>query len=491
MPGKYLMKPAIAACIALFFIWTDVPAQFSNTYYHMYMVPQANQLNPAFQPGCNGYLGLPFLSPLRFGLESNSVTFGDIFEWDPSTKKYNIFLHPQGNRQRFVDALKPLNVIRTELLSSFLSTGWRKDQLFFTLDFSERIIQRYSFPRDFAEFILNGNLYKDNFNFSDLSGNLTHLHVLAMGASYNHDDEMQFGLRAKLLLGVANVTTGSPDISLRTSMDEWRINSDLRIDASIPYLESLPVDNEGYLDTDSLENTDSDLIFGFPDEIPAGLFSGDGLGVIGGLKNPGFAVDLGFRYVPVENLSVSASLIDLGFIRWRNYAYNFLQDLDYSFKGLEFKIEDEYDPGEELWDSLKNDLKVKVSQDPYTTMMTGRVYLGVAYDLAERVRFGGVFRTRIYDYKLYNQFTVSANVRPLSFFSASVSYSVYGNSYMNLGLGLSMRLGPFNMYFITDQAPSAYFWPEEFASLNFRLGLNIAWGCRAIPKAMKDRPLID
>ena len=74
--------------------------------------------------------------------------------------------------------------------------------------------------------------------------------------------------------------------------------------------------------------------------------------------------------------------------------------------------------------------------------------------------------------------------------SGSLSYSMYGNNYMNLGLGLSVRGGPVNIYFITDQAPSAYFWPKEFSSLNFRLGLNLVFGCDASGRK-KDRPLID
>ncbi|MCK4747471.1 MAG: hypothetical protein KAT15_10560, partial [Bacteroidales bacterium] len=262
------------------------------------------------------------------------------------------------------------------------------------------------------------------------------------------------------------------------------------VDMSVPYLENLPIDDEGFLDVDSLANSDFDLLFGFPAD-KKDLLTPSGLSTIGGIKNPGFAIDLGFNYVPIEKLSVSASIIDLGFIRWKNYVYNFHQNLDYTFEGIEIKLDENYSPGEDLFDSLQNDLKVKVTQNSYTTWLTGKVYLGAAYNLTEKVRFGGVFRTRIYNYKFYNQFTVSANVQPISMFSASLSYSIYGNSYMNLGLGLSMRLGPFNLYFVTDQAPSAYFFPEEFSSLNFRFGLNIVWGCRAMPKAMKDRPLID
>jgi hypothetical protein len=456
----------------------------------MFGIPQANQLNPAFQPGCDGYVGLPLLSPMRFEVESSSINYGDIFTWDKNLKKNITFMHPDGDKQKFMNALEPVNLFRIEMASNIISFGWRSNELFFTFDFTERVVQGLSIPEDFAKFLINGNLDQDNFNFSDLGENLNYFHEIALGASYNLDDEMQFGIRAKLLLGGANITTRSSEINMRTSIEEWNVRSEMNIDASIPYLENLPVDDDGYLDVDSMRNMDSDLLFGFPSSA-SDLFKAKGLKTLGGLSNPGFAVDLGFSYTPIEKLSFSASLIDLGFIRWKNYVYNFEQDLDYTFEGIEIRLEEDYSPGDDLLDSLENDLKVSVSENSYTTMLSGKVYLGAAYNLTEKVRFGGVFRTRIHNYKFYNQFTVSANVQPISMFAASLSYSIYSNSYMNLGLGLSLRLGPINLYFITDQAPSDYFWPQEFSSLNFRLGLNVAWGCRAVKKAMKDRPLID
>ncbi len=490
MPKLYLLKIILAACFAVMLALPHASAQFGNTYYHMFGVPQANLLNPAFQPDCDGYLGLPILGRVRFEAESNSITFGDIFEWDNTAKKYISFMHPEGNKQKFINALKPVNLIRASAATSLISAGWRKEEMFFTLSFSEHILQGFSFSKDLAEFMVYGNLYNDNFNFSDLGENISFYHQLAIGASYNLDDEMMFGIRAKLLLGATNFITSSSDISLNTSIDEWHIKSDVKFEASIPYLDAVPVDSEGYLIVDSLSSSDIDLIFGFPTDV-RDLLTPSGLSVIGGIKNPGFAVDLGFSYTPIEQLTISASAVDIGFIRWKNYVYNFHQTLDYTFEGIEFKLEDNYSPGEGLLDSIKSDLKIKVTQNPYTAMLRGKIYVGAAYNLTERVRFGGVFRTRIYNYNFYNQFTVSANVQPISMFSASLSYSIYGNSYMNLGLGLSLRAGPFNLYFITDQAPSAYFWPEDFTSLNFRFGLNIVWGCRALPKGMKDRPLID
>ncbi len=481
-----------ALCCMTILAWAGVSAQFSNTYYYMHMIPQANQLNPAFQPECKFYVGIPVLSPVRFELVSNSLQYKDVFTWNGTTGKFITFMHPDGDKQKFLNALKPVNVVRAGLASSLISVGWREEQFYFTLDFGERASQRISFSDDFAEFIINGNLSQSKFNFSDLSNTTNYYHELALGVSYNFEDEFQLGARAKLLLGIGNVTVRQSDINLNTSIDEWHIKSDILVDASLPYVD-LPIDQDGYLDIDSLQSLGDldqmDLIFGIPTGLPD-LINPYGISTVFGVKNPGFALDFGFNYRPVERVVVSASVLDLGFIRWSNSTYNFKQEMDYTFEGVEFTLEDDWDPGKSLMDSLKVATKIKTTQDKYTAFLSARVYIGAAYELSEKVRFGGVLRTRIHNYKFYNQFTISANYQPFNMLSGSLSYSINANSYMNLGIGLSVRGGPFNIYFITDQAPTAYFWPQELSSLNFRFGFNLVFGCDA-SGSKSDRPLID
>jgi len=481
-----------ALCCITILAWTGVSAQYSNTYYYMHMIPQANQLNPAFQPKCQSYFGFPVLSPVRFEVESNSLRYKDIFTWNNATGKFITFMHPDGDKQKFLNALEPVNVVRAGLATTIISVGWRNELFFFTVDFGQRIDQDISFSRDLAEFMINGNLNQSRFNFSDLANNINLYHELAIGVSYNFEDEFQLGARAKLLLGMGNVTVRQSDINMKTSIDEWNVKSAIIADASLPYVD-LPIDEDGYLDIDSLQSLGEldqmDLIFGIPTGLP-NLISPSNLGTVFGVKNPGFALDFGFNYRPVEKVIVSASVLDLGFIRWRNSTYNFKQEMDYSFEGVEFTLDDDWDPGEDLLDSLKDATKIKTTQNKYTSYLSSRVYIGAAYELSEKVRFGGVFRTRIHNYKFYNQFTISANYQPFNMLSGSLSYSIMGNNYMNLGLGLSVRGGPFNIYFITDQAPSAYFWPQEFSSLNFRFGFNLVFGCDP-SGSKKDRPLID
>jgi hypothetical protein len=284
------------------------------------------------------------------------------------------------------------------------------------------------------------------------------------------------------------------DIILSTDVDEWNIDSDVQYNVTAPFIDNIPIDNDGTLLTDSLGNMDMDEIFGFPDDPMDLLQTPDGLKNVLGFKNPGLALDFGFNYRPIEQISISASVVDLGMIFWRNQAYQFSQNMDYSFEGLDMSnVFDsiDWDPGQELLDSIENSVEFTAEKKSYSGMLTGKVYYGFAYEPTEKVRLGFVGRTRIYNYNFSNQFTFSANVMPISMFSASVSYSIYNGYYHNLGFGLWMRMGPLSVYFITDQAPSIYLIPKSINSLNFRIGLNLVTGCRKESKKMKDRPLID
>jgi hypothetical protein len=215
------------------------------------------------------------------------------------------------------------------------------------------------------------------------------------------------------------------------------------------------------------------------------------LGTFFGARNLGFGIDFGFNFRPIESLSISASVNDLGFIMWRDNPYQLKNDGTFGWEGIEVTLEEDWDPGDVLLDSLKSQMNFASEQKSYTTALSGKIYLGLAYELNKKVKFGFVTRSKIYNYRLFNQYTFSANVMPINMFSATLSYSIIGKDYTNFGFGLSLRLGPFNMYLITDQLPSAYFLPETINSVNLRLGFNLVFGCPKMSKKLQDRPLID
>ncbi len=461
-------------------------AQRSNTYYYMYGIPQSNQLNPAFQSDCKVHLGLPLISPLRVNWSSSSLRYDDIFRYDAERDEIITFMHPMGDRDAFLDALDPVNTIRAEFGSDIVSFGRRRDNWYFSFDVTERLEQNMNFTSDLAEFLIYGSKNQTRFNFSGTGVDFYYYRGVAFGLSYNFDDEFQLGGRARLLFGIANIKTGSNDINLKTSMEEWDIDTRMTVDVNIPLMD-IYIDEDGKPDLDSIQLKSS-----WEEDYPYVIL--DNMQRILGIGNPGIAVDFGFNYHPVEFLSISASVVDLGFIRWRNDVYNFQIDGSYSFEGIEFsyqELKEKKDLFKPVLDSLESSYSITATKKAYTTALTGKFFMGAAYELNEKVRFGIVNRIRIYNYKFYNHITLSANVQPISMLSASLSYSIIGKNYANIGLGLSLRAGPLNLYFITDQAPGVFLFPNNIQSLNLRLGMNLVFGCAKTPKALKDRPLID
>jgi len=328
----------------------------------------------------------------------------------------------------FLDNLDDYNSFRLELGPPFLSTGWRKENMYYTVDFTERMDFGFTIPRDMFDFLVSGmDINSANrYSFGGFGPNINYYHELAVGVSYNSDDEFQIGGRVKLLFGMVNARNQESEINLRTDIGEWVFDSHIQYNITVPYLDNLPIDTDGTLLIDSLGNMETEDIFGFPDDLLDIIRTFDGIKNIMGFKNPGIALDFGFNYRPVEKVIVSASVLNLGFIRWRNSLYNFTQETDYTFEGVEYTLDDDWDAGEALLDSLENATKIRVTKNAYTSFLSARVYLGAAYELTEKVRFGGVFRTRIHNYKFYNQFTISANYQPFGMLSGSLSYSVYG-----------------------------------------------------------------
>jgi hypothetical protein len=71
--------------------------------------------------------------------------------------------------------------------------------------------------------------------------------------------------------------------------------------------------------------------------------------------------------------------------------------------------------------------------------------------------------------------TVSYNKWFFNALSASVSYSMVNRSYMNLGFGMALNMGAFQMYAITDNF-YCLFYPERSRTVNVHFGFNFIFG---------------
>jgi hypothetical protein len=485
------IKPSIAAVAILIWFFSGIKAQQSNILYYMRGVPQSHLLNPATQPRCGFYLGLPGVSPFQVNAENSAFSLSDVMWYNGDSTI--TFLHPDGDKDKFLDLFGRANYISADVSTSILSYGFRSENMYYSFDITQRVISRFSYPGDLIRLALEGNEEDDEFDLSSLGVSAMTFTEFSMGVSHKLNDMITLGYKGKLLFGEANISTKKSDILLTTSIENWTVDSKYDLNVSGPGL-TIGRDSAGNFDMDSIK-IDEDLTT--PDYINA---------ITG---NFGLGVDMGIHIKPVENLTLSASILDLGYIRWKNYTYNLVQDTRFVFdpevtfeqsdSGVVTKIWGETDFGEAILDSLENSFinNSSETETAYTTFLPVKIYLGVKYDIIDQISVSLLSRSEIYKGRLRQQLSLSANFYPIHMVSASLNYTIMNRTFNNFGVGLALKAGPFNWYIISDNIPLVYareineniIIPHKARAVNLRIGFNLVFACQKEKRKFGDMPL--
>ena len=348
--------------------------QITNSLYFMHGVPQSNRINPAHQPKCGFYLGFPMLAPIRLEVTSSSVAYQDFIYPHPTQDSLITFLHPLGDKQAFLDRLHSVNYLISDLGTSLASIGFRTSVGFFSLDVTTRVDGAVYYPRDLARLLLYGAREGEIYQFDGMGIDLSLFNEASLGWSASILDNLQVGVRGKLLFGVADLSTRRSELSLSTSQDLWNIRSDIMMNASLPFAD-VQYDQEGMIEDVLLDEDIEDL---GPFAAPGYLFNAGNLGA---------GVDVGINYRPIEQLQLSASAVDIGFISWKDGVHDVTYMADYDFEGIEinpFEVSEDSNFGDYLdsvlLDSLSTFLEFTQGRT-YSKRLNTKLYLGASWYL--------------------------------------------------------------------------------------------------------------
>ena len=471
---------------------TEIIAQDANSFYFMRGVPQTYQVNPALQPEFNFFIGLPGLAPFKFNLKT-PIGVSDAFRYDANTD--STYFSEQG----FLDGLTDFNNITTEFSTSLASVGWRNDKSYITLDIRQKGFIDLGFSKDFARMPFDGFGEGEVYDL-DMDMTMNFYSEWSMGISRKIGDKLTVGWRGKLLFGQANLHTPKFNIGIESGVDQWQVDSDIQVRASAPYLldyitfaSRVPFD----VAFGDFENFDVDSPS--PKEIQEMALN---------FSNFGLAMDIGADLRLFDWLQLSASIVDLGSIKWDNMA-NIEHNVNYTFNGIDVgDLEDDF--ADIFLDSLEATFdQVSTVKDKYRASIPTKVYIGGAVYPHPRVSFGVLSRTDIYNSKLRQQFTLSANLYPINVISTTISYSLLQGKYSSYGFGLALKALPFNLYILADIGPSLELYqvpvsdtenlpvglPLDFRNVNFKIGMNIMLGGPKRNKKLRspeyDLPLVD
>jgi hypothetical protein len=212
--------------------------------------------------------------------------------------------------------------------------------------------------------------------------------------------------------------------------------------------------------------------------------------------NRGAAIDAGFVYDKDETTELSASITDLGFIRWKKNANSFIASGDYLFNGADLALF-EAKPGTiDLVKAIRDSISqaFRNSSRTYYTLTPIKIFGGITSLLLPGLRAGAMARIEIYDLHVMPSLSLSMNYTPIPLIAASLSYTIMNNKFNQVGAGITIGNHIAQFYIITDNIPlkftkdldSPLFWPYNARMVSLRFGLNLLFGCNQ--KENKFRP---
>ncbi len=480
---KSLKRLSVSAIFFLSSLFVVVDAQIPNSMFFMPGVPQSNRINPAIQPGCGFYLGFPALAPLRFQVSSSSLAFNDVIYYNSEIDSLITPLHPLGDKSAFLEGLNDVNFMLANFGTSLGSFGFRAGKSFFSVDLTARMDGNVYYPKGIFEVVFNGLPDGSDISLGGIGADVNLFNEFSLGWSRKDFilPNLDIGIRGKALFGLANLSTMNSSFDLTTSLDVWNLKSNMQINAAAPSFVTF---------TDDFESDDGPILVDEefldtapPMEIAKSIISPDRFGL---------ALDAGINYRILPQLLLSASLLDIGGIKWNN-TFEGAFDFEYDFSGIEVNPFTGVDTlfVNELTDSLMNSVTF-LTGDPYFSRLNTKLFVGASYYPVEKIGFGLLSRTDFMNEKVAQQFTGSVNMTTGKFINLSLSYSYMSMTFNNMGAGISFNVGPLNLFVISDNIISGALMPLDTRAVNLWFGLNLTSGWKRAKRKAKqiDKPLI-
>jgi len=442
-----------------------------NTLYFMKGIPQTKDLNPA-RPGISGgfYFSMPLFSKLDLSVNTNNWAYNDLIHWGTGTQADVLVL----DADKFIGSLGNKNFAYESAALTVLEGGYKKGKNFFAVSLTEREFTEVFFSKNLVTLIKYGN--RRDVGKTYYSGNLgvgaQHYREFAFNYARDVDKKLTIGGAAKILFGMAAVQTNGMNFKSISSANG----------------ESLDVTATGRV------NISAPLVFDYSqfDEIKSvNLIPNYTIrDYLTNFKNPGIAVDLGFAYRISKKTELSASIIDLGVIGWTSNVTRLTEHGHFLYQGINLNdgngvvISQFYPVINKLNEDISRAFRPAPSQSNFATLLPAKIYFGIDHELNDNVNVSGLTRIRIINNTVRTSLTASANALLGDVLSLSASYSIMESTYDNLGLGIGIRAGVFQIYTAADNLFSP-FYPSKARNTNLRIGINFIFDGGSSSKSSK------
>lgn len=479
---KLMVRKYILAVCAMTVV-AGVSAQGLRSAYFLDGYTYGHEMNPAFM-GERNYVAMPVLGQLNVGMQGNVGLSNFLYKYNDPMSKYGLttFLHPSVSSTEFLNGLHDRNTMNVNVSTPILSFGFHKWGGFNTFSVNARVSGNVNLPYAFFDFVKTGQLggQKTEYDFKDLTVRANAYAEVALGHSRAVNDKLTVGGKFKLLVGVGNLNAYIEEAHLTMSEDVWSVNLKGEGDLALAGTEF-----ETKATRPSVDNTQ------IRDRRVVDGIDADDFSPIGGM---GVGIDLGATYKMddfVEGLTLSAAVLDLGFISWK-HSLNAYNDglISFDFQGFDnIQVKDDglgtsKDLDDQLDDFGDDFMDMAQFYDGGTgrrvTALNATLNVGAQYvfPFYKRLTFGFLSSTHFNKPFTWTEGRFYANVSPLRWFEASVNYgiSTYGSSFgwvLNFHpRGCNVFVGSDHM--LTKVTPQ--FVPVNNLNANVVFGLNFTFG---------------
>lgn len=445
---KHTLKKRSLLVALLALLSFQLKAQPELTLPFMPTLFQSSYINPTLLPEHTFSLGLPGSSV--FG---QFITNG--FIPDNVMNFRNDTMHIDLNS--LVDDLRDNNMIflgenvdifhlRSRILNGYYWFAIRQN---FTFTFN--------YPRDLINLAVNGNeqFIGTTLDLSSLRLNATLYNEYTFGMM-KELPRWIFGGRLSILQGLSNIQFDPTrlTIDIESAMFGHYASADAQLrTAGIP------------------KNGSGDPSF---DHVGTGSWLSS---YFSNFKNKGFALSGGVTYKYDEKTRLSFSFYDLGFINWKDSVQTYTLKGETTFNGLD--IMSEFLNGNDvnidsLLEKTTDEFKRDTVYTNYRTWLYPKFNFSANYQAARRTMVGFSISAMV-NRKLYPALTLGVSQGVGRFFNIVGTASFNHRTFSNLGLGLMVKPGPFQLFVIADNTTPLRN-PLKTTNMNIRVGLNIVVG---------------
>jgi hypothetical protein len=447
------MKRRIIFFLILSSLLFQVPlmlySQHDLSLYNMSHVPQRIYQNPAFIPEQNAYFGIPLLSGIHL-TNSNPFSYNNVLAKD-NDDSISVKIDNAIDKISKNDHLQ----IYTDL--DLITFGFRiaQDRFFLNFNVRQRVSQDMLIPENLCYLVWYGNtapeIFGKNVNISPQANFSVYNEYGVSFSGYALDDKLTYGFRLKYLSGNLNMTTKKSRIDVFTDTSNYEIT--LKSDVEVQ--------------TSGLDDFDT--------------YFNQKIGKIAFPGNNGMAIDLGLKYQINNEIDVNASVLDLGFIKWKSRTLSLVSHdpgEEFDFKGYKLKefmslFSDFESMGNDLLDSISEYLEFDTLYDvKYNSRLPVRINIGGTYTLNDQHHFNLLLNGIAWNHHLSPALSVSYYYNPKPFVGLILSYNLYNRQYTNFGIGISINGGPIHFYVVTDNIPGLIFYRSS-NNTSIQFGINI------------------